>query len=178
MTVRNPNARRPTPICVGMRFGRWTVAAQSSPSKTGEKRWQCSCVCGGSAVIPASRLRRGTSQSCGCLMRERVAERNFRHGGKGTPEYVAWNAMVQRCTRESHPAWRNYGGRGITVCAEWRHDFAAFLAHIGPKPAPNLSLDRIDNDRGYEPGNVRWATTSQQHKNTRPKHRDTGGRFA
>lgn len=111
-------------------------------------------------------------------MRDAVAARNRKHGGRNTPEYVAWNAMVQRCTRESHPAFKNYGKRGITVCAEWRHDFSAFLAHIGQRPSADYSLDRIDNERGYEPGNVRWATYDVQMRNRRPAARDDGGRFA
>ncbi len=111
-------------------------------------------------------------------MREQIVARNLRHGGKGTPEYVAWNAMVQRCVRASHPAFKNYGGRGIVVCAEWRHSFTAFLAHIGSRPSGNHSLDRIDNARGYEPGNVRWATLSMQAANRRQRNRDGAGRYA
>lgn len=169
---------RPKPIAVGERFTRWTVISQSTPNASGSKRWMCRCECGVDKIVPAYYLRREASRSCGCLMREQIGDRNRKHGGHGTVEYIAWNAMVQRCTRASHPAFKNYGGRGIAVCAEWRHDFAAFLAHVGSRPSAGHSLDRIDNDRGYEPGNVRWATYDVQMINRRRGPRDSEGRFA
>jgi len=79
--------------------------------------------------------------------------------------------MKDRCHNPSHAASRYYGGRGITVADEWRDNFTAFYAHIGPKPSPDHSLDRINNDGNYQPGNVRWATWSQQNKNRRPYKR-------
>lgn len=178
MTKPNPNARKPTPIAVGMRFGRWTVAAQSSPTKGGQKRWICRCDCGNEKVVPAHYLRGGDSRSCECLMRELAGSRARTHGLRGTSEWIAWQAMVQRCTRETHPAFKTYGGRGIRVCDEWRGDFAAFLAHIGTRPSSSHSLDRINNERGYEPGNVQWATRSEQARNRRERVRNEEGRFA
>ena len=83
------------------------------------------------------------------------------------PEYASWSAMVQRCTNPKSPNWRLYGGRGITVCEPWLKDFGAFLDHIGPRPGQDYSIDRIDNDGNYEPGNVRWATRSEQQRNKR-----------
>lgn len=94
----------------------------------------------------------------------------YLHGMKRSPEWKAWVNARRRCTDPSHPDWKNYGGRGITMCAEWLASFAAFYAHIGPRPA-GLTLDRRDNDRGYEPGNVRWATRSEQTANRRPVRR-------
>jgi hypothetical protein len=86
-----------------------------------------------------------------------------------TPEKRLWGHMIERCTNPNHHAWKNYGGRGITVCDEWRQSFSAFLAHVGPRPTPNHSLDRYpNNDGNYEPGNVRWATRSEQRANSRP----------
>lgn len=164
-------------IQIGQRFERLTVVERSGSSSSGEARWLCLCDCGNTSTTSASNLRRGNTKSCGCLQREQMAARSRKHGGTGTVEYIAWNAMVQRCTRESHPAYKNYGGRGITVCAQWRHDFSAFLAHIGPRPSRNHSLDRIDNGRGYEPGNVRWATLSTQASNRRQRDRDDFGRY-
>jgi hypothetical protein len=90
---------------------------------------------------------------------------NLKHShcinGHRSKEHAAWTDAKQRCTNANQPEFHRYGGRGIKMCAEWMNDFSAFLAHIGPA-APGLSLDRIDNDRGYEPGNVRWATRAEQ----------------
>lgn len=83
------------------------------------------------------------------------------------PEYHSWAHMIQRCTNPKNKAWKNYGGRGITVCDAWRKAFAAFFAYVGCKPSPEHSIERIDNDRGYEPGNVKWATRSEQSLNRR-----------
>lgn len=94
-------------------------------------------------------------------------KRSFRkHGLSYAPEYRAWQQMRLRCLDPEHAAYASYGGRGITVCDRWREDPAAFIADLGPKPSPKHELDRIDNDKGYEPGNVRWATPEQQVRNT------------
>ena len=97
---------------------------------------------------------------------------NQTHGhagrGKRSPTWAAWRSMIQRCCYPSQQAYPRYGGRGITICPQWRYDFVAFLADVGEKPGPEYSLGRIDNDGNYEPGNVRWETTSQQVANKRP----------
>ena len=97
------------------------------------------------------------------------------HGPDGkrqrTPEFVAWVMMKQRCYNPKVRGWKYYGGRGIKVCPEWRDDFRAFLAHIGPRPGPGWSVDRIDPDGNYEPGNVRWATALTQQRNRRDRRR-------
>ena len=84
-----------------------------------------------------------------------------------TPEYDIWKAMKQRCANPNCKEFKDYGGRGITVCAEWAKDFGAFIASVGRRPAKGLTLDRIDNSKGYEPGNVRWATRAEQSRNRR-----------
>lgn len=90
-----------------------------------------------------------------------------KHGLSYTPEYRVWQTMRLRCTEPKNPAWKNYGGRGITVCAAWLNDSAAFIAHVGPKPSPRHEIDRIDNNLGYEPWNVRWVLRKTNARNRR-----------
>jgi hypothetical protein len=92
---------------------------------------------------------------------------NLKHGLSGTPEFWIWCDIIKRCENYRSISYRNYGGRGIGIFPGWRNDFRSFLDHVGPRPTPTHSIDRIDNERGYEPGNVRWATRSQQSLNTR-----------
>jgi hypothetical protein len=95
------------------------------------------------------------------------------HGMHNTPEYRTWTGMKERCYNPSADSYKNYGGRGITVCDRWRDDFPAFYADMGPRPSENHSLDRRDTDGNYEPENCRWATRSEQQKNKRPMQRKT-----
>lgn len=148
----------------GQQFGRLAVV-----SFAGNRHWNCACVCGATAVVMANNLKQGKSTSCGCFRAEVTKQRATKHGhtaGLGTtPEYRAWQSMLKRCYLKSGKRYANYAGRGISVCAEWRESFEVFLAHVGQRPSPKHSLDRIDNDRNYEPGNVRWATASRQTRN-------------
>ena len=91
-------------------------------------------------------------------------------GQRATVEYQAWSSMVSRCYYPSNVMYGYYGARGILVCAEWRHDYPAFLASVGRRPTARHSLDRIDNSKGYSPENVRWATPSEQQQNRRSTH--------
>lgn len=131
--------------------------------------WISRCSCGTAVSVEASALKSGNTQSCGCLQRELEAAGGPRrtHGKAGTPEYKAWIRMKNRCYDESFIEYAHYGGRGINVCDEWRHSFETFFADIGPRPSPVHSLDRINNDGNYGPGNVRWATRIQQANNRR-----------
>jgi hypothetical protein len=159
------------------RFGRLLVL-ERAPAVPGthDTRWVCRCDCGASVIAYGGNLRRGRSRSCGCLRAEvsRTKETTHgaaRHRARGhrvpeTPEYRAWCHAKARCFNPNTDHFEHYGGRGITMCSLWVHDFAAFLRHIGPRP-PGTSLDRIDPDGHYEPGNVRWATRQQQRSNRR-----------
>lgn len=154
---------------IGKTFGRLTVI---EPAGTRHKSflYSCLCTCGTVVIQLVGALRNGHVRSCGCLQRESAAKtsrerRNPR--GRGTPEYKAWQGMKERCHNTNDANYKNYGARGITVWDGWRNDFSAFLADVGTRPGPDCSLDRIDNEQGYKPGNCRWATRAQQTRNTR-----------
>lgn len=157
----------------GQVFYRLTVVKQVKRVKqTNQKaiRWWCQCSCGKIVNIVGHSLRRGLTKSCGCLHKETIRNNRFVHGNSRTPENRAWRGMIQRCTNPNNPAFKNYGGRGITICDEWRHDFMAFYNHVGKKPSSKHSIDRIDNNLGYFPNNVKWATRYEQNNNSRHNH--------
>jgi hypothetical protein len=153
------------PDKTGLRFGRWVV--QRRAGSVGRRAaWLCLCDCGTERVLNSQILSEGASLSCGCLQKERVSAAAKTHGESRSRLYKQWTSMKQRCGNPKDRQYALYGGRGITVCAEWMASFEAFSAHVGHKPV-GTSLDRIDNSKGYEPGNVRWATGSEQLANTR-----------
>ncbi len=152
---------------IGQTFGKLTVIESLGrlPIPNSQKRpfWLCNCSCGQTCEAREDALVSGRRTSCG----ECLGYFHKKHGATGTPEYTAWRGMYSRCHAPADKSYHNYGGRGITVCQEWQDSFQAFFDHIGPKPGKEYSVDRIDNNRGYEPGNVRWATSSQQNLNKR-----------
>jgi hypothetical protein len=157
----------------GQRFNRWTVLTQSL-TKNGRATWLCRCECGTEKVVEGSALRRGKSGSCGCLANELIAERLIKHNCQKHPLYNIWLAARQRTINRNSKDYPRYGGRGIKMHPRWENNVESFvkylLSALGPKPTPQHSLDRIDNDQGYIPGNLRWATKSEQNKNRRPYH--------
>jgi hypothetical protein len=154
-------------IKTGDRYGRLVAVARVSPPAV-RVVWKFQCDCGAACEIRATHVRYGAVNSCGCLKAEVLLARITTHGDTGSPEYKSWQAMISRCERQDNISYWNYGGRGISVCARWRSSFEYFLEDLGRRPSPTHSLDRFPNiDGNYEPGNVRWATRSQQVRNRR-----------
>lgn len=153
----------------GQRFGMLTVLELSDvrtfPSGQKESRWACRCDCGGSAIVSGRVLKRGTANSCGCFRKQKT----YRHGMAESPLYRRWANIIQRCTNPNNPGWENYGGRGIAVCDRWRDSFAWFEQDMADGYADGLTIDRIDPDGDYEPGNCRWATVQEQARNKSEK---------
>ena len=162
-------------IAVGTPFGRLRVVGPADVRilPCGAKRAQslCVCECGATKPIDNANLRSGKVRSCGCLVRDTRTSMHVTHGaaraGKLTPEYIAWRSMTSRCDNPGNDDYHNYGGRGISYHPTWS-DFAVFFQYVGHKPSPKHSLDRFPNQNGnYEPGNVRWATPTEQGRNKR-----------
>ena len=151
----------------GMKFGALT-AVRRVGTKNRCAVWQCVCDCGRIVDVAGAWMASGNTKSCGCRATVVIHGNARKRGNRRmstTAEYHIWTNMKQRCHNPRQPRFADWGGRGIAVCERWRNDFAAFIADMSMRPSSLHSIDRIDNDRGYEPGNCRWATPTVQAAN-------------
>jgi hypothetical protein len=168
----------------GNRFGQLVALERIPPTSDTRSKWVCKCDCGNVATVSVSNLRNGHTTSCGCAVVNRCKDTHTKHGGKKKHEvdrlYAVWRAMKQRCQRSKNPAYKYYGGRGITVCSEWQ-DYKSFKewayksGYDETAERGECTIDRIDPNGNYEPTNCRWVDMKTQNNNKRKVVEDNNG---
>lgn len=153
---------------VGKKFERLTVISFVGRNIHKQRLYECLCACGNIVIVVSGSLTQGNTHSCGCFKLDRISEVKTIHGeSHKTKEYEAWKGIIKRCYNTKTTQYKDYGGRGVTVCDRWRHSYENFLADMGRAPSSKHSLDRKENQGIYEPDNCRWATKIEQMNNTR-----------
>lgn len=152
----------------GQIIGRLTVITRADKPKPAKTHWLCKCDCGNYTVVSRRHLKDHSTISCGCYRKEKKPKT---HGMKGTRIYRIWSGMKDRCCNPNSKYWKNYGGRGISVCDDWKTSFESFYEwSMDNGYTQELTLDRVNNDGNYEPSNCRWATMKEQSNNKRTNH--------
>lgn len=154
----------------GEKYGYLTVMGRAPQDTYYGSKWRCKCVCGKECVVLSSNLRSGRQTSCGCIKTLKAIQRNTTHGVSGNAIYTCWKDMIHRCENPRHASYPDYGGRGIKICEEWHEPKIFYDWSISHGWKKGLTLDRIDNDRDYEPSNCRWTTWEVQANNKRKNH--------
>ena len=156
-----------TEFTIGKKIGRLTIQKAVISLNDGRKYLKCLCDCGRKLMVLEKNVSRGATKSCGCLRSEITSARNRSHGLSNSEEYQIWCGIIKRCENRKSLGFKNYGGRGISICKRWRSDFNFFIKDMGKRPSKNHSIDRVDVNGNYSPENCRWASKSIQMRNTR-----------
>lgn len=160
----------------GQKFGRLQVVGLTGEiNKDRRHLWYAQCDCGNTCEVISKHLISGETKSCGCLKTELMIKRNTTHGLRFTREYEIWLGIKKRCFDKNHDTYVNYGAKGITMFPEWKEDFEKFLAYVGECPEKDSTIDRIDNNLGYFPDNVRWLPPADQSRNKKKFKSNTSG---